>query len=77
MIEVYGRPNCRWCADVLELIKEQTDDPVIYFDLQRYDGMRDFFKSKFTSVPQVYIDGKLVGGYEDTASYFKKKNNDI
>lgn len=72
-ITVYTRsePECPWCIRVKELLN------VYGFDFYEKDiSDSDFYKREFLErghrkIPQVYIEGQLIGGYEDTKKYIR------
>ena len=72
--KVYSTSKCSWCDRV---IRELTDKGI---EVEKIDisGDKNLFKQmnedpgvKVSSVPQVIIDGKYVGGYTDTERFIK------
>ena len=72
--KVYSTSKCSWCDRV---IRELTDKGI---EVEKIDisGDKSLFKQmnedagvKVSSVPQVIIDGKYVGGYTDTERFIK------
>ena len=72
--KVYSTSKCSWCDRV---IRELTDKGI---EVEKIDisGDKNLFKQmnedagvKVSSVPQVIIDGKYVGGYNDTERFIK------
>lgn len=67
-IEVYTTPSCPYCVRAKRLLKERglayeefdvaTDDELRVSVMQR-SGRR--------TVPQIFIDGKSIGGYDELA----------
>ncbi len=72
-ITVYTRsePACSWCTRVKELLN------VYGFDFYEKDiSSSEFYKKEFLDrghkrIPQVYLEGNLIGGYEDTKKYIR------
>ena len=72
-ITVYTRsdPPCPWCIRVKELLN------VYGFDFYEKDiSSSEFYKKEFLErghrkIPQVYLEGSLIGGYEDTKKYIR------
>ncbi len=72
--KVYSTSSCTWCDRV---IKELTNNGIV---VEKIDISRDkkLFKQmsvdvgkKVSTVPQVIIDGKYIGGYTDTERFIK------
>ena len=67
-IEIAVLPGCPWCARALRLLRtldlphtvDTVNDDAAFSRWQSRSGMRTF--------PQVFIDGALLGGYDDLAS---------
>ena len=67
---VYTKPGCPSCDNVKSYLRERN----IQFDEMVFG--RDYTKEQLqeiipgvTSVPQVIIDGRVVGGYESTQQF--------
>lgn len=67
-VEIYSLPACSWCVQAKEYLKSQG----ISFAEIRID--RDIENGRDTlekltggerSVPQIFIDGKHIGGYDE------------
>ena len=72
--KVYSTSKCSFCDRV---IRELTDKGI---EVEKIDisGDKNLFKQmnedagvKVSSVPQVIIDGKYIGGYTDTERFIK------
>ena len=67
-LEIAVLPGCPWCARALRLLRtldlphtvDTVNDDAAFSHWQTRSGMRTF--------PQVFIDGELLGGYDDLAS---------
>ena len=67
-LEIAVLPGCPWCARALRLLRtldlphtvDTVNDDATFSRWQTRSGMRTF--------PQVFIDGELLGGYDDLAS---------
>ncbi len=69
-IEVYTQPGCPFCARVLALLDGKG---VTYTEISAPAGTSEREESISrsggrTSVPQVFIDGKSIGGSDDLAA---------
>lgn len=67
---IFGMESCPWCQKAKELLKSQKPlfvpvGPEHRAELKRLTGK--------TSVPQIYRNGKLLGGYTDTAALLQKE----
>ena len=67
---IFGIDSCPWCQKAKELLKSQKPlfvpvGPEHRAELKRLTGK--------TSVPQIYRNGKLLGGYTDTAALLQKE----
>jgi glutaredoxin 3 len=67
---IFGLDSCPWCQKAKELLKSQKPlfvpvGPEHRAELKRLTGK--------TSVPQIYRNGKLLGGYTDTAALLQKE----
>ena len=64
---VYSKDNCQWCDRVRQLLKSVKIDYIEY----RVDENNEMFQQMLElsngrqSVPQIFIDDKHVGGYDD------------
>ena len=70
---VYSGPRCSWCDRVKVLLME--NDYEIEEKSITDGGVMEEFQNKFTqtlrTVPQVVIDGDLVGGFAETELFLK------
>jgi glutaredoxin 3 len=67
---IFGMETCPWCQKAKQLLKSQKPlfvpvGPEHRAELKRLTGK--------TSVPQIYRNGKLLGGYTDTAALLEKE----
>jgi glutaredoxin 3 len=67
---IFGLDSCPWCQKAKELLKSQKPlfvpvGPEHRAELKRLTGK--------TSVPQIYRNGKLLGGYTDTEALLRKE----
>jgi glutaredoxin 3 len=67
-IEVYTTPSCAYCVRAKRLLQERG---LAYeeFDVAHDDELRESVmqRSGRRTVPQIFIDGKSIGGYEELA----------
>lgn len=64
MYKVYGTSTCPWCDRVKALLT-QCNKEFEYIQLEANLEAQKMFKDmRLTTVPQVFLDGKLIGGFE-------------
>lgn len=71
-IEIYTTSYCPFCDAAKKLLKERgfayqeinVDDPLKKEELKNRTGWR--------TVPQIFFDGKLIGGYQELAEMDRK-----
>lgn len=71
---IYTRssPFCPWC----ERVKALLDGYGIPYDVEDISASEEALKEfteawEFKSVPQVFLNGKYIGGFEATAKYLR------
>ncbi len=71
---MYTRPTCFWCVRAMHLLESKG---ISYRNLDiNNDNLRKELKIKapgIKTIPQIFKDGKRIGGYEDLVEYFKDK----
>ena len=67
-IEMYTTPSCPFCVRAKRLLQERG---IAYeeFDVARDDALRASVmeRSGRRTVPQIFVDGRSIGGYEELA----------
>ena len=73
--KMYCTPRCSWCDRVVKML-EEYDVNVEKIDVS---GSKELIKEmqkaageKVTSVPQVVIDEKYIGGYTEVERFLKR-----
>jgi glutaredoxin 3 len=68
-IEVYTQPWCPYCSRALNLL---TKKGVAFEEIDAPSGTpqraQSIARSGKTSVPQIFVDGRLIGGSDDLAA---------
>ena len=73
--KMYSTPRCSWCDRVVKMLEEHgvmvekidvSGDKTLIKEMQKAAG------EKVTSVPQVIVDGKYVGGYTEVERFLKR-----
>ena len=70
-IQIYSKPNCIWCDRAKKLLSSKNfnyTERCIGTDLTK-EQFKALFPDKYT-VPQIIIDGNLIGGYTELEEYF-------
>ena len=70
---VYSGPRCSWCDRVKVLLKEndyQIEEKSIV-DKGLIEEFQNQFNQTLRTVPQVVIDGDLVGGFAETELFLR------
>lgn len=69
MIWIYGKEDCIWCDKAVQYLTD-TNREFTYIDIHE-PGVLDFLKLRgFKTVPQIFIEQKHIGGYNDLIFYF-------
>jgi glutaredoxin 3 len=61
---IFGIPECPWCKKAKALLKPWKP---LFVPVSPEQRSQLLAMTNKTSVPQIYLKGKLLGGYEDTA----------
>ena len=71
---VYGKKTCPWCARAKEELSVRGI-PFDYIDIEEIGktAAEVTGRSDVRTVPQIYIEGKYVGGYENLMEYLNKQ----
>lgn len=67
-IVVYSKPNCPWCVKAKELMNKlhvSYDEKVLDVDYKREDLRELVGEHLPLTVPQIFINDRRIGGYED------------
>ncbi|MGI9354102.1 MAG: glutaredoxin family protein [Rhizobiaceae bacterium] len=68
-VEIFTGPGCGYCDKAKALLKEHE----LAFserDISETEGIREFRERlpRVKSIPQIFIDGEHIGGYDDLRS---------
>ena len=73
--KIYSTPRCSWCDRVARMLEDRE------VNVEKIDvsGSKDLLKEmqkaageKVTTVPQVIIDGKYIGGFTEVERYLNR-----
>ena len=71
-IVIYSKQNCIFCTKAKNLVKklglEYTEKKME--DFESTEAMLEDIGKQVRTMPQIKIDGKLVGGYNQLVEYF-------
>lgn len=71
-IIIYSKPNCNWCVKAKELMNKlgmKYDEKKLDEDYTR-DYLRLLVPENLPlTVPQIFVNGNRIGGYEDFAEW--------
>jgi glutaredoxin len=71
---IIGQPMCIWCERVRGLLS-MNGKTYTYFDVEKHPSLKEFLKALGrTTVPLVFAEGEVIGGYEDTKEFIKWTN---
>lgn len=73
--EVYSKDNCPYCVKAKKLLESRGIEYVEVNAVEHREALiervtQDTGKAP-RSVPQIYLDGAYIGGYDDLVKYFK------
>ena len=71
-IIIYSKENCKWCDLMKALLRRKNID---FHEIKVEDSQFENFRliHKVDTLPQLYVDGKLIGGYTATLNILKNK----
>ena len=70
-IVIFGAEYCPWCSKAMKLIKDKKNCRYIELTLLEQEPFSSF--SKKNSIPEIYKNGKLLGGFTELEKYLKNK----
>ena len=72
MYKVYGTRICLYCDKAENLLKTK-DLPFKKIYIDEDDDAKDYIvKQGFKTVPQIWLDDKWIGGYDDLVRFLNK-----
>lgn len=71
---VLKQDNCLYCKKALDLLQDRGIEAEAV-DLSTAPQLNDFIKAcGLTTIPQVYLNGYLIGGFDDLQEFFSHKD---
>lgn len=77
---VYCRDNCIWCDRAMELLNSHNvsyEIVKIYKDISLEDFRSLMNYPEKLTVPQIYMNDVLIGGYEDLQRYYNEQDSSV
>lgn len=79
--EIFSKPNCPFCIKAKHLLEKRS---IAYEELDAV-ALRDTLIERVTAetgqaprtVPQIWLDGKHIGGHDQLVAYFKTQETEI
>jgi len=65
---IYGRAECPYCDKAIDLVND-IDGWFHYFGTEDWRRKDYLTRQGLTTVPQIWHDGRHIGGYEDLKEY--------
>jgi glutaredoxin len=75
-ITIYSKPNCQFCDKSKYLIKTlgfQYEEKMFGKDFKTPDELFEAVGKQVRTMPQIIIDDKHIGGYNELVEYFADK----
>ena len=75
-IQIYSKPNCTYCDKAKSLVKSlkmEYEEKVFGKDFQTPEELYEAVGKQVRTMPQIVIDGELIGGYNQLVEYFTDK----
>jgi glutaredoxin len=75
-ITIYSKPNCTFCDKSKALVKGlglTYDEKMFGKDFNSPEELYEQVGKQVRTMPQIKIDGKLIGGYNQLVEYFMEQ----
>ena len=72
-IEIYGKQDCAYCVRAKLLCDLQSLDYTYYDIMEDDDALDRVMETGQRTVPQIFADGKHIGGFLEFSAYVKDK----
>ena len=75
-ITIYSKPNCVFCDKSKSLVKNlglTYEEKMFGKDFNTPEELYEAVGKQVRTMPQVQIDGELIGGYNQLVEYFVEK----
>ncbi len=75
-ITIYSKPNCTFCDKAKSLVKGLDlvyEEKMFGKDFNTVEELYEAVGKQVRTMPQIKIDGELIGGYNQLVEYFADK----
>ena len=75
-IEIYSKPNCTYCVKAKNLVKTlgfEYKEKMFGKDFKTPDELFEAVGKQVRTMPQIMIDDKHIGGYNELVEYYADK----
>ena len=75
-ITIYSKPNCVFCDKAKTMVKKlglTYEEKMLGKDFNSPDELYKAVGKQVRTMPQIQIDGKLIGGYNQLVEHFMEK----
>ena len=75
-ITIYSKPNCVFCDKAKTMVKKLCltyEEKMFGKDFNSPDELYKAVGKQVRTMPQIQIDGKLIGGYNQLVEHFMEK----
>ena len=75
-ITIYSKPNCVFCDKAKAMVKSLNldyEEKMFGKDFNSPDELYKAVGKQVRTMPQIQIDGKLIGGYNQLVEHFMEK----
>lgn len=70
MFYILTQPNCSWCDKAKELLEKKGEGYKAFSHTEHVMLRKLMLSANMRTVPQVWCEGKHIGGYEDLVKWF-------
>ena len=75
-ITIYSKPNCVFCEKAKSMVKNlgfEYEEKMFGKDFKTPDGLFEAVGKQVRTMPQIIIDDKHIGGYNELVEYYADK----
>ena len=75
-ITIYSKPNCTFCVKAKNLVKSlglEYEEKMFGIDFKTPDELFEAVGKQVRTMPQIIIDDKHIGGYNELVEHFADK----
>jgi len=75
-IQIFSKPNCTYCVKAKALVKGlglPFEEKTFGVDFKTPEELYEAVGKQVRTMPQIKIDGELIGGYNQLVEYFHNR----